>query len=117
MESKDQQAPDGGAFITFPATLFTSFYCVDDEQEDRSVLGPLLLIIFINDLDIGVTSRLCKFADDTKLGGKVDRREGGNLIQKSPVTLIGWANDWRIQFNLSKCKVLGLSKNHENGII
>ena len=35
-----------------------------------SVLGPLLFIIYINDLDNGVKSKLCKCANDTKLGGK-----------------------------------------------
>ena len=37
-----------------------------------SVLGPLLFIIYINNLECGVKSKLPKFADDTKLGGKVD---------------------------------------------
>ena len=34
-----------------------------------SVLGPLLVIIYSNDLDCGVKSLLSKFADGTKLGG------------------------------------------------
>ena len=34
-----------------------------------SVLRPLLFIIYINDLESGVKSKLSKFADDTKLGG------------------------------------------------
>ena len=36
-----------------------------------SVLGPILFLIFINDLECIVRNRVLKFADDTKLFGKV----------------------------------------------
>jgi len=32
-----------------------------------SVLGPILFIIYINDLEEGLSSKVLKFADDTKL--------------------------------------------------
>ena len=32
-----------------------------------SVLGPLLFLIYINDLDTNIVSKMLKFADDTKL--------------------------------------------------
>ena len=79
-----------------------------------SVLGPLLFNIYINDLDGGVKSKLFKLADDTNLGGEVDSRGGGDQIQESIDTCIDWAKDWQMEFNLSKCKVLGMGKNNED---
>ena len=35
-----------------------------------SVLGPTLFVIYINDLESDLLSKVSKFADDTKLGGK-----------------------------------------------
>ena len=36
-----------------------------------SVLGPLLFLIYINDIDTDLFSKICKFADDTKIGRAV----------------------------------------------
>ena len=68
---------------------------VSSRVPQGSVLGPLLFIIYINDLDSGVI-KLSKFADDTKLGGKVDSRGGGDQIQESIDTCMDWAIDWRM---------------------
>ena len=59
-------------------------------------------------------SRLSKFPDDTKLGGKMDIRGGGEQIQESIDTCRDWAKDWQMEFNLSKWKVLGMGTNNEN---
>ena len=36
-----------------------------------SVLGPILFLVYINDLEEGVTGKILKFADDAKLFRKV----------------------------------------------
>ena len=38
-------------------------------------MGPLLFIIYINDTDEGLTNRVLKFADDTKLFGGVTNKD------------------------------------------
>ena len=64
-----------------------------------SVLGPLLFLIFINDLPDGITS-LCKiFPDDTSLFSKVydidiPAKELNSHLEK----ISKWAFQWKMQF-------------------
>jgi len=46
-----------------------------------SILGPLLLVIFINDLDDGVINKLLKFAHDTKIFSKVGTADNVKVLQ------------------------------------
>ena len=46
------------------------------------MLGPVLFIIFINDLDERILNKLLKFGNDTKLIGKVNCMENRNELQQ-----------------------------------
>ena len=75
-----------------------------------SVLGPVLFLIFVNDLDNGLSSKILKFADDTKLFRSVENLMDGSLLQKDLDDVTGWADRWQMQFNVSKCKVVHYGK-------
>ena len=72
-----------------------------------SVLGPVLFILYINDLP-GVISSFCMlFADDTKLYNKSNTtRDEHNILQNELNSLMKWAENWQLQFNIAKCKVM-----------
>ena len=79
-----------------------------------SVLGPTLFVIYINDIDDGITSSLLKFADDTKLLRKVGTQDDCEALQKDIHTMHKWSEDWQMLFNIDKCKCLhiGYGNNH-----
>ena len=62
-----------------------------------SVLGPILCVIYFNDLEEGVTSKILNFADDTKLfrqiKGNGDKQQLQDDIDKLIMTL--WSENHR----------------------
>jgi len=79
-----------------------------------SVLGPVLFLIFINDLDSAVTERqiIRKFADDTKLGQIIDSEADIAELQGCLDRLCKWARDWGMAFNVAKCHVMHIGRQN-----
>ena len=59
-----------------------------------SVLGLLLFLIYINDLDINIVSEMSKFADDTKLCHRARNPDDIMELQEDINKLVEWANKW-----------------------
>ena len=71
-----------------------------------SVLGPILFVIFINDLPDMVKSTAKIFADDTKIFNRILNRDDHQQMQADLNYLVKWSEEWQLGFNESKCKVL-----------
>ena len=81
-----------------------------------SVLGPILFLIYINDLDDSITSNVLKFADDTKLFRKVNTDGDKQHLQNDLDRLVKWSEKWQMLFNFGKCKCLNTGHGNLCGI-
>ena len=79
-----------------------------------SVLGPVLFIIFINDLPDNISTSSCKiFADDTKLYRAVNNLKDVKETQADLDRIQNWCKYWKLSFNTDKCHILHFgSKNY-----
>ena len=65
-----------------------------------SVLGPLLFLIYINDLEINIKSQVKFFADDTMLFSIVkDPVVSALELNNDLLTVSNWAFQWKMEFN------------------
>ena len=71
-----------------------------------SVLGPILFLIYINDLPESVRSRVRLFTDDTAVYLAVSSLQDAQLLQQDLDTLSVWEHKWDMEFNPSKCTVI-----------
>ena len=77
-----------------------------------SVLGPVLFLIYVNDIDDGLKCKVSKFADDTKIACKVTTKRERKALQSDLDQLTRWASRWQMKFNVEKCKVLHIGSNN-----
>jgi len=77
-----------------------------------SVLGPILFVIFINDLPDMILSTAHIFADDTKVYRSVHTEYECDQLQADLSRLVQWSETWQMSFNTDKCKVLHLGHNN-----
>ena len=75
-----------------------------------SVLGPLLFLIYINDLTNVTFSKMKLFADDTSLYIDFDNADQASaIINEDLKSIQDWANQWLVKFSPTKTKLMTCS--------
>ena len=72
----------------------------------RSVLGPLLFLLFVTDLPHWIKNSIRMFADDVKIWNVIRTDAGDDSLQKDLSRLARWSSKWLLKLNSSKCKVM-----------
>ena len=76
-----------------------------------SILGPLMFLIYINDIVLDIQSNINLFADDTSLFIIVEDANTSRQILQSDIDSISqWANKWLVTFNPTKSEALTFSR-------
>nr|CAH7714539.1 unnamed protein product [Callosobruchus chinensis] len=75
-----------------------------------SNLGPLLFLLYVNDLCGTLKCRKLMFADDIKLFATIESNEDCVMLQQQLSVLRDWCERFKLQLNISKCKVLSFSR-------
>ena len=78
----------------------SDYSLIESGVPQGSVLGPLLFLLYINDLERNITSNIKFFADDTMLFSIVkDPTISANDLNRDLNMICQWAHEWKLEFN------------------
>ena len=76
-----------------------------------SVLGPILFLIYINDLPDSIKSKVPLFAEDTAIYLAVSSLQDAQILQQDLDHLNKWELEWDMECNSGKCVVLHVTRS------
>ena len=94
---------------------FSDFLPVLSGIPQGSIIGPLLFLVYINDLPTSVSnSSVLIFADDTKCYSGISSMQESTLLQQDLDAIENWSKSWKLHFNESKFVKLSINvtSNH-----
>ena len=82
---------------------------LDSGVVQGSVLGPLLFVLFINDIANLFENTNCKcklYADDLKLYSVLETDDDCNILQEKLNAIYDWSCKWQLLISYKKCNVM-----------
>ena len=80
-----------------------------------SVLGPVLFIVFINDIDLEIHDphiKMFKYADDSKLGRPIRSESDAAALQSALDNIVRWSDRWGMDIHPMKTQVIHFGFNN-----
>ena len=79
-----------------------------------SILGPIIFILFLNDITEGLSegTSIRMYADDTKIWRRINKADDHYILQRDIDHLLNWATRNMMTFHPDKCKTLAVTNGH-----
>ena len=77
------------------------------------VLGPLLFLLYVNDIPASVSCKIKLFADDTKIWNTIKTQSDSQSLQSDLDLLKKWLHKWLLRFNIGKCYVKHIDRKRK----
>ena len=86
---------------------------VDSGVPQGTVLGPLMFLLYINDIGDKIDSTIKLFADDCLLFRQIKTTDDAAQLQKDLDSLHTWTEEWQMNFNSKKCYTMRIHRKKQ----
>ena len=95
---------------------YSSWGSIEAGVPQGSVLGPLLFLVYINDIVNDISCNIKLFADDTALYVLIDNQQvAADILNNSLQQVDRWSQQWLVNFNPAKTKLMNISLKSSPG--
>ena len=82
-----------------------------------TIIGPILFILYMNDISSGISSTIKLYADNTKVYREIsDIAIDTSILQSDLFHLRNWSEVWQLNFNAKKCEIMRVTHNRDKSV-